>query len=69
VYSAGPTVKSEASTVCSRGTQVAYNYFGQVGAVDMVIQKDVTAQINKEPKKTGYTSILYDLYGIKTFTE
>lgn len=35
----------------------------------MVIQKDVTAQINKEPKKTGYTSILYDLYGVKTFTE
>jgi len=69
VYTAGPSTKSEASSVASRGTQLAYNYFGQVGAIDMVIQKDVTAQINKEPKKTGYTSILYDLYGIKTFTE
>ena len=35
----------------------------------MVIQKDVEIQKNKEPKKTGYNYIGWDLFGIKTFKE
>lgn len=38
-------------------------------AIDLVIQKMPTAQINKAPLKTGYNFITYDLYGLKTFKE
>jgi len=39
------------------------------GAIDMVIQKMPTTQINKSPLKTGYNFITYNLYGKKTFNE
>lgn len=39
------------------------------GAIDMVIQKYPTAQINKVDDKLGYNIITFDLYGIKTFQE
>jgi len=39
------------------------------GAIDMVIQKLPTAQINKVEDKLGHNFITYDLYGIKTFQE
>jgi len=51
------------------GWQVAHCWAGQYGCTDMVIQKDVAIQKNKEPKKTGYNYLAWTLYGIKTFTE
>lgn len=49
--------------------EVAHCWAGQYGCSDMVIQKDVEIQKNKEPKKTGYNYIGWDLFGIKTFKE
>ena len=49
--------------------EVAHCWAGQYGCTDMVIQKDVAVQKNKEPKKTGYNYLCWTLYGIKTFTE
>ena len=43
--------------------------FAQCGSIDMVIQRDVQVQKNKEPKKTGYNYLCRDLFGVKTFTE
>lgn len=51
------------------GGEVAHCWAGQYGCSDMVIQKDVAVQKNKEPKKTGYNYLCWTLYGIKTFTE
>ncbi len=51
------------------GGEVAHCWAGQYGCTDMVIQKDVAVQKNKEPKKTGYNYLCWTLYGIKTFTE
>jgi len=52
-----------------RGTQVAYCWFGQYGCTDLVIQKDVTVQMNKEPLLTGYNYLCRDVFGKKTFVE
>ena len=49
--------------------EIAHCWAGQYGCSDMVIQKDVAVQKNKEPKKTGYNYLCWTLYGIKTFTE
>lgn len=51
------------------GGEIAHCWAGQYGCTDMVIQKDVEIQKNKEPKKTGYNYLAWTLYGIKTFTE
>ena len=51
------------------GGEIAHCWAGQYGCTDMVIQKDVAVQKNKEPKKTGYNYLCWTLYGIKTFTE
>ena len=51
------------------GGEVAHCWAGQYGCTDVVIQKDVEIQKNKEPKKTGYNYLAWTLYGIKTFTE
>ena len=51
------------------GGQVAHCWAGQYGCTDLVIQKDVEIQKNKEPKKTGYNYLAWTLYGVKTFVE
>ena len=51
------------------GGEIAHCWAGQYGCSDMVIQKDVAVQKNKEPKKTGYNYLCWTLYGIKTFRE
>ena len=51
------------------GGEVAHCWAGQYGCTDMVIQKDVEIQKNKEPKKTGYNYLAWTLYGVKTFVE
>ena len=58
-----------AQTGVTLGGEVAHCWAGQYGCTDMVIQKDVAVQKNKEPKKTGYNYLCWTLYGIKTFTE
>ena len=42
---------------------------GRLGAVDMVIQIDNEFQKNKVQRQTGYTYLLVDVWGKKTFTE
>lgn len=49
--------------------QVAHCWAGQYGCTDLVIQKDVAVQKNKEPKKTWYNYLCWTLYGVKTFKE
>ena len=51
------------------GGEIAHCWAGQYGCTDMVIQKNVEIQKNKEPKKTGYNYLAWTLYGIKTFKE
>jgi hypothetical protein len=44
-------------------------YFGKEGAIDVVIQKDVKADMRQEPKQPTTNIISRVLYGIKTFTD
>ena len=60
---------SYAQSGVTLGGEVAHCWAGQYGCTDMVIQKDVEIQKNKEPKKTGYNYLAWTLYGIKTFKE
>lgn len=69
ITSSGSITTAETSTVGAWGSQVASCFFGQYGAVDMVIQAEPTVQMNKEPLKTGYNYLVFDLFGIKTFRE
>ena len=69
--SSGGLVVSETLTNATDvfGDQTTHHYFCQNGATDMVIQQEVTSQMNKAPLKTGYYFLNYDLYGKKTFIE
>lgn len=44
-------------------------YFGKEGAIDVVIQKDVKADMRPEPKQPTTNVISRVLYGIKTFAD
>jgi len=44
-------------------------YFGKEGAIDVVVQKDVKADMRQEPKQPTTNIISRVLYGIKTFTD
>lgn len=44
-------------------------YFGKEGAIDVVIQKDVKADMRPEPKQPTTNIISRVLYGIKTFAD
>jgi len=67
----GTVVLSETLTAVADGfgDTTVHSYFCQNGATDMVIQQEVTSQMNKAPLKTGYYFLNYDLYGKKTFLE
>ena len=67
IVTAGSVAYSQSGVTL--GGEVAHCWAGQYGCSDMVIQKDVAVQKNKEPKKTGYNYLCWTLYGIKTFTE
>ena len=67
IVTSGHTVYAQSGVTL--GGEVAHCWAGQYGCTDMVIQKDVAVQKNKEPKKTGYNYLCWTLYGIKTFTE
>ena len=67
IVTAGSVAYSQSGVTL--GGEIAHCWAGQYGCTDMVIQKDVAVQKNKEPKKTGYNYLCWTLYGIKTFTE
>ena len=67
IVTAGSVTYSQSGVTL--GGEIAHCWAGQYGCTDMVIQKDVAVQKNKEPKKTGYNYLCWTLYGIKTFTE
>ena len=67
IVTAGSVAYSQSGVTL--GGEIAHCWAGQYGCSDMVIQKDVAVQKNKEPKKTGYNYLCWTLYGIKTFTE
>lgn len=46
-----------------------HSYYGRKGAIDVVIQKELTMEMRKEPKQTTTNIINQILYGIKTFTD
>jgi predicted aconitase with swiveling domain len=46
-----------------------HSYFGKEGAIDVVIQKDVKADMRPEPKQPTTNIISRVLYGIKTFAD
>lgn len=62
-------VVNSASAKATFGDVVCHNEFGRMGAVDMVLQDKIDVQMNKEPKRNGYTFLITSLYGIKTFEE
>jgi hypothetical protein len=72
ITSFGPAAIVYTPTGTSYGTvntTTADCWFGQYGCTDLVLQADVTVQMNKEPLLTGYNYLCYDLYGKKTFAE
>ncbi len=50
-------------------TNFIHAYFGKEGAIDVVVQKDVKADMRQEPKQPTTNIISRVLYGIRTFTD
>jgi hypothetical protein len=68
----GKTTYAKAGTNAANvtlGTQVEHAILCRPGAIDMVMQKNIEVQKNKIQSKTGYTMLIWALYGIKTFEE
>lgn len=66
---AGAVAVSKSGAPITLGTQVANLEIGRKGAVDMVVQRYPEIQRNKIVRQTGYTYLVTNLYGLKTFTE
>jgi hypothetical protein len=70
---AGAPVVSETLTapadIWTSGLNISHNMFGAKGAVDFVIQKQPTVQIEKAEARLGYKVIPYTLFGKKTFAD
>jgi hypothetical protein len=70
---AGAPVVSEtltaAADVWTPALNISHNMFGAKGAVDFVIQKQPTVQIEKAEARLGYKVIPYTLFGKKTFAD
>lgn len=64
----GRLVLSESSTG-SWTKNMLHCYFGKEGAIDVVVQKDVKADMRQEPKQPTTNIISRVLYGIKTFND
>jgi hypothetical protein len=58
---------SEAADVWSR--VIVHQYFGEAGAVDMVIQTMPNVHFKDDPDRLGKNVFTHTLYGKKTFTE
>lgn len=69
LYGRGSFTATENSTTIVLWSLICHNEMWQMWAVDMVVQMYPDVQKNKEPKMSGYTWIILDLYGVKTFQE
>jgi len=69
----GAPVVSETLTAAAdtwqSGLNISHNMFGVKGAVDFVIQKQPSIQIEKAEDRLGYKVIPYTLFGKKTFAD
>jgi hypothetical protein len=67
----GHVVVSETFTAAGNvwSSQISHQMFGQKGAIDMVMQKEVGVEISDIPKQFGKYIKPRALYGLKTFTE
>jgi hypothetical protein len=67
----GRFVVSETFTDATDAFDANYinSYFGREGAIDVVVQKDVKADMRQEPKQPTTNIISRVLYGIKTYTD
>jgi len=62
-------ILSETASSAAFGDQISHMYTWLKGSTSLVIQQDVTVQKNKSEKRTGYSFLAVDLYGMKTFKE
>lgn len=58
-----------ADDVWTGNKQIQHQLFGQIGAIDLVIQARPNVEIKEVPDKLGKNILPYTLYGMKTFTE
>lgn len=68
----GKVVYAKAGTNAANvtlGTQVEHAILCRPWAIDMVMQKNIEVQKNKIQRQTGYTMLIWALYGIKMFQE
>lgn len=65
----GRPILSETAANASFTTSMVHCYYGKVGAIDAVVQKDVKVELRKEPKQPTTNILSYVLYGVKTFTD
>ncbi len=65
----GRLVLSETAANFSWDKNMLHCYFGKEGAIDVVIQKDVKADMRPEPKQPTTNIISRVLYGVKTFND
>lgn len=65
----GRLVLSETATNFSWDKNMLHCYFGKEGAIDVVVQKDVKADMRPEPKQPTTNIISRVLYGVKTFND
>lgn len=61
--------KSMTNTNNTWSKNFIHAYFGKEGAIDVVVQKDVKADMRQEPKQPTTNIISRVLYGIKTFSD
>ena len=61
--------KSMTNTNNTWSKNFIHAYFGKEGAIDVVVQKDVKADMRQEPKQPTTNIISRVLYGIKTFAD
>jgi len=61
---------TSASNVWKDGEQISQNLFTKKGAVDMVLQKNPSIQIDRDPDRIGEHIIkVFSLFGKKTFAD
>lgn len=68
----GYVVVSETLTAAADiwSSLISHMLFGQKGAIDMVMQSEISVDLGKEPKQPGTVNVMPNcMYGKKTFTE
>jgi hypothetical protein len=65
----GRPVLSETAANASFTTSMVHCYYGKEGAIDAVVQKDVSVDMRKEPKQPTTNIMATVLYGVKTYND